>query len=64
MLRNGWRRVPVIEPIDPRYCWEHMPLDYYRYGEYPRFFSAPGAHRDPPWKWERIPSTSQKPSGE
>lgn len=31
-----WIEVPVIEPIDPRYVWEHTPVDYYRYGEYPR----------------------------
>lgn len=32
-------RVPVIEPMDPRRgnIYEHTPLDYYKYGEYPRF---------------------------
>lgn len=37
--------VPVIEPLDIRTCWEHTPLDYYRYGEYPRFLRPIGAHR-------------------
>ena len=31
--------VPVIEPMDHRRCniYEHTPLDYFKYGEYPRF---------------------------
>lgn len=39
--------VPVIEPMDPRRCnvYEHTPLDYYRYGEYPRFIRPIGANR-------------------
>jgi hypothetical protein len=52
-VKPVWRRVPIIEPVDPRFCWEHTPLDIYRYGEYPRFIRPVGAHRDPPWRWER-----------
>ncbi len=37
--------VPVIEPLDIRTVWEHTPLDYYRYGEYPRFLRPVGAHQ-------------------
>lgn len=37
--------VPVIEPLNIRYVWEHTPLDYYRYGEYPRFLRPVGAHQ-------------------
>lgn len=37
--------VPVIEPLDIRTCWEHTPLDYFRYGEYPRFLRPVGAHQ-------------------
>ena len=39
--------IPVIEPMDPRRAnvYEHTPLDYYRYGEYPRFLRSVGAHR-------------------
>ena len=39
--------VPVIEPLDPRRgnVYEHTPLDYYRYGEYPRFLRPVGAHQ-------------------
>ena len=38
---------PVIEPMDPRRAnvYEHTPLDYYRYGEYPRFLRPVGASR-------------------
>lgn len=37
--------VPIIEPLDIRTAWEHTPLDYYRYGEYPRFQRPVGAHQ-------------------
>jgi hypothetical protein len=37
--------VPVREPLDLRTIWEHTPLDYYRFGEYPRFIRPVGAHR-------------------
>jgi hypothetical protein len=29
--------IPVIEPLNIHNLFEHTPLDYYRYGEYPRF---------------------------
>ena len=37
--------IPVIDPIEIRRCnvYEHTPLDYYRYGEYPRFQRPVGA---------------------
>lgn len=37
--------VPVVEPLTMETVWEHTPLDYYRYGEYPRFIRPVGAHR-------------------
>lgn len=58
-VRPGWKRVPVIEPLDHRRAnvYEHTPLDPYRYGEYPRFIRPPGAHGEPRWKWVRDPSS-------
>lgn len=40
-------KVPVIEPLDIRRCnvYEHTPLDYYKYGEYPRFIRPVDAHQ-------------------
>ena len=35
-------RKPIIRPINNIDVWEHTPLDYYRYGEYPRFLRPPG----------------------
>ena len=46
-------RVPIIEPLRIAHCWEHTPLDYYRYGEYPRFLRPVGAH-EPRSKWQII----------
>lgn len=37
--------IEVMEPLDMRTVWEHTPLDYYRYGEYPRFLRPVGAHQ-------------------
>ena len=34
--------VPVFEPLNIHNFFEHTPLDYYRYGEYPRYLSAIG----------------------
>ena len=50
--RWTWIRVPVIEPLRIAHCWEHTPLDYYRYGEYPRFLRPVDAHQ-PRWEWKR-----------
>lgn len=50
-----WMRVPVLEPLDPRTAWEHTPLDYYRYGEYPRFIRPVGAHQ-PRAEWRMVES--------
>ena len=35
--------VPVVAPFNifDRECWEHPPLDYARYGEYPRYLKEP-----------------------
>lgn len=52
--RYVWRRVPIIEPLTPATMWEHTPLDYYRYGEYPRFLRPPGTHQ-PRWEWKKVP---------
>ena len=30
-------KVPIIEPVTIHNLFEHTPLDYYKYGEYPRF---------------------------
>ena len=49
--RRKWIRVPIVEPLDMRTIWEHTPLDYYRYGEYPRFIRPVGAH-EPRWEWK------------
>ena len=51
--RWTWIRVPVIEPLRIANCWEHTPLDYYRYGEYPRFLRPVDAHQ-PRWRWMRV----------
>jgi hypothetical protein len=39
-----YEKRPVIEPLNPYNIWEHTPLDYYEYGEYPRFIRPVGAH--------------------
>jgi hypothetical protein len=33
------RLVPVIEELSFANVFEHRPVDYYRYGEYPRYIS-------------------------
>lgn len=50
------KRVPIIEPLDLRTVWEHTPLDYYRYGEYPRFIRPVG------WSQPRCEWRSAAPS--
>lgn len=54
-------RVPVIEPIDPRTAtvYEHTPLNYYRYGEYPRFLRPIGAH-EPRTEWRKPKKVKNK----
>jgi len=44
-LRFVWRLAPIIDPVGPHNLFEHTPLDYYRYGEYPRFIRPIGAHQ-------------------
>jgi len=48
-----WMRVPVMESLRASTCWEHTPLDYYRYGEYPRFIRPVSAHQ-PRAEWKRV----------
>lgn len=47
-----WIRVPIMKELTLQNVWEHTPLDYYRYSEYPRFI-RPIGHERPQWKWER-----------
>ena len=60
------RLVEVIEPMDPRRgnVYEHTPLDYYRYGKYPRFIRPVDAHR-PRTKtvWEKEGPAETGPKG-
>lgn len=51
--KRKWIRVPVIDQLDMRTVWEHTPLDYYRYGEYPRFIRPVGAHQ-PRTEWKLV----------
>lgn len=39
--------IPVVEPPDFRRgnVYEHPPMDYYRYGEYPRYLRKPGLNQ-------------------
>jgi hypothetical protein len=59
-MKMRWVKVPIVEPLDHRRCnvFEHTPLDYYRYGEYPRFINTPGAH-PPRWEWQLRPAESE-----
>jgi hypothetical protein len=34
-----YRLVPVMEPVTLQNVFEHRPVDYYKYGEYPRYIS-------------------------
>ena len=56
-MKGRWRLVPIIEPLDMRTVWEHTPLDYYRYGEYPRFIRPIGAHQ-PRSEWQFVEATT------
>jgi hypothetical protein len=53
--RYVWRFVPIIEPMEHRRAtvYEHTPLDYYRYGEYPRFLRPVGAQQ-PRSEWKLV----------
>lgn len=50
---SRWMLVPIVEPLHPTTVWEHTPLDYYRYGEYPRFIRPVGAHQRRK-EWRRV----------
>ena len=30
-------KIPIIEPLDYLNVWEHTPVDFFKYGQYPRF---------------------------
>lgn len=38
-------KLPIYEKLNMQTCWEHTPLSYYKYGEYPRFLRPVGAHQ-------------------
>lgn len=54
-MRGRWIQVPVMQELNMVNIWEHTPLDYYRYGEYPRFIRPPRAG-DHKWRWEWVTS--------
>lgn len=56
--------VPVLRPMDIRAAnvFEHTPLSYYIYGEYPRFIRPVGAHR-PEVRVEWVREVNKKLSG-
>lgn len=56
-------RVPIPERLDMRTIWEHPPLDYYRYGQYPRFIRKPGNQPEPQWEWRRVPANKDSGNG-
>lgn len=60
MTKYRWIRVPVIEPMDFRRLnvFEHPPVSYYRYGEYPRDISPIGAHQ-PRTEWKLVPVATE-----
>ena len=38
-------KVPIYEPVAWHNVYEHTPLDWHKYGEYPRFIRPVGAHQ-------------------
>ena len=38
-------RVPIKEPFSWHNIYEHTPVDFFKYGEYPRFIRPIGAHQ-------------------
>jgi len=58
-MPRQWFLSPVIEPLDIRTIFEHTPLDYYRYGQYPRFIRPIGAHQ-PRTEWKIFDVDPQK----
>jgi hypothetical protein len=40
-----YKKIPLTEPLNLHNIFEHTPLDYYKYGEYPRFIRPIGAHQ-------------------
>lgn len=35
-----WIKKPLVKKLTMQNIWEHEPLDYYRYGLYPRYISG------------------------
>lgn len=52
-----WIRKPIIEPMSHRTAtvFEHTPVAYYRYGEYPRFIRPVSAYQ-PRADWALVES--------
>ena len=38
-MKFKWQLRPVPTKLNITTMWEHTPLDYYKYGEYPRFIN-------------------------
>lgn len=38
-------KIPIIEPVAWHNIYEHTPLDFHKYGEYPRFIRPVGVHQ-------------------
>ena len=58
-----WIRVPVIEPMRLEHLFEHTPVDYYRYGQYPCWTNPPGRHPfyEPRTEWKLADTTAPAP---
>lgn len=52
LMKFRWIRQPIQEKLNMFNMWEHTPLDYYRYGEYPRFLRS--VRNDPQWEWVKL----------
>lgn len=50
MATTKWIRIPLLKKLTMQNVWEHPPLDYYRYGEYPRFI-RPIVWEEPQYEW-------------
>lgn len=51
----SWKRirVPIVGRLPLHLMYEHPPLNYYKYGEYPRFIRPPHDNA-PPWEWRWV----------
>jgi hypothetical protein len=51
-----WMLIPVKEVFDIRWpvtVFEHTPVDYFKYGEYPRWLNQPGTWQ-PRTEWKLV----------